>query len=154
MVTTFVAWRRGARAGWSLLVSGAGLLTVGLAPDLAPVALAVSLAGFAGFRLHRWGSKGRRRQTVPDIDVAFACLAAWAALRQAFPGLESALEIPRVALLVLAGASLELGAIGSLAAASLAVRATFGAPATMGQEVDSITPETKVGRFVMQGKKR
>jgi hypothetical protein len=30
---------------------------------------------------------------------------------------------------------------------------TSGLPATMGQEVLSITPETKVGTFVMQGKK-
>ena len=129
MVRTFVAWRSGARAGWSLVVSAVGLLAVGLAPALAPITLAVALSVFAAFRLHRWRAMGRRRQTVPDIDLAFACLSAWAALRQAFPGAEAGLEVPRVALLVLAGASLELGAIGSLAAASVAVRVALGASA-------------------------
>jgi two-component system cell cycle response regulator len=127
LVSAFVAWRRGARAGWALLASGAGLLAVALAPDAAPVTLALASSGFAAFRAHRWAKGGRRRQALPDTDLALAGVFAWAALRTAFPGLAGELEIPRLALLVLAGASLEPRAVGALAAATVAMRLVLGA---------------------------
>jgi diguanylate cyclase (GGDEF)-like protein len=127
MVSTFLAWRRGARASWSILVTGGALLAAGLAPDAAPLTLAAVMTPFAAFRTHRWVTTRRRGQPLPDLDVALAGLAAWASLHQAFPGLATELEVPRLALMVLAAASLESGAVAGLALALVATRLAFGA---------------------------
>ena len=129
LVTSFLAFRRGVRATWSVLVSAGVLVVATREPDAAPILLATVATGLAAFRTHRWVTTRRRGQVLPDLDVAMAGLAAWASLHQAFPGLAAALEAPRVALMVLAASTLETASVFGVAAALLTVRGAFGASA-------------------------
>ena len=127
LVSAFVALRQFARAGWSFGLSVAGLILVVLAPDSAPKTMAAACGAFAVFRAHRWAVTRRRGQAWPDLDLAVAVLASWAAIYQAFPGLSQELEVPRVALLVLGAACLAPAAVGAFGIALFGTRWGMGA---------------------------